>query len=393
MAVKRPSVWHVVSSLMFGGGQRVALDLVDRLRAGSDLDVHLVALGARIDAGFPRLQAHHAHLASYDGRYNRPVSIMRAALSLRRFLRARHIDIIHTHGWDCDVIAGLARVGLPTEQVVHQHILAHWASSPTFTHRIRRSLTQIALCNRRTSWVTVSHAVKQSLQPLRWLPSADIQVVWNGVDIARFRPSVRRNRNAVPVLGVAARLAPMKGLEYLLKAVAQLKHRGVDWQLRIAGEGELHDDLIALSSSLGIAERVALVGHQHEMCRFYESLDVMVLPSVSGEGLPLSILEAMATGLPVVSTFLSGTLSGIPEAVVDGVTGRLVQPRDPEALAHALDPLLRSSRMRKDMGRAGRLRIESDFSCERMLNQVAAIYDDVLRIGRRRFTQQPLAHS
>ncbi len=383
-ASRRPSVYHVVSSLMFGGGQRIALDLVDRLRVDSQLDVRLVTLGARIASEFPPLQPHDAHLPSYDGRYNRPRSLIRAALSLRRLLQARQVDIVHTHGWDCDVIAGLARTGLPIEQVVHQHILAEWANSPTFVHRVRRSLTQAVLGNRHTSWVTVSHAVKRSLEPLRWLRPSDIRVVLNGVDVARFQPPKTAAKNLVPVIGVAARLAPMKGLEYLVEAVADLKRRGLNCELRIAGEGPLREYLDARSRALDIADRVRFLGHQSDMSRFYESLDVMALPSVASEGLPLSILEAMATGLPVVSTHLSG----IPEAVVDGVTGTLVPPRDAGALAAALEPLLRSRGAREDMGRAGRSRIEAEFSFERMSTQVAAIYGDVLTVDRPRFDAQ-----
>lgn len=369
--VFRRPVYHVVSSLMFGGGQQVAIDLVERLRTEPGLHVRLVALGNRIASGFPP-RSHEIHLRAYDGRYNRPGSLLRAALSVRRLLRASHVEIVHTHGWDCDVIVGLARIGLPVRQVVHQHILADWTSSSKFAHRVRRSLTRAAL-SRRTSWVTVSHAVKKSLEPLRWLRPADVKVFWNGVDLSRFQPPIVRAENHVPIIGVAARLAPMKGLEYLIEAVATLQHRGIDCELRIAGEGPLRNSLSALAESLGVSDRVSLLGKCREMCRFYKSLDVIALPSVSTEGLPLSILEAMATGLPVVST----RVSGIPEAVLDGETGILVSPRDARALADGLEPLLLSPDMRKRMGRAGRLRVESEFSFERMFMQVTELYSNL----------------
>ena len=106
------------------------------------------------------------------------------------------------------------------------------------------------------------------------------------------------------------------------------------------------------------------------MPSFYRSLDVLALPSVALEGLPLSILEAMAAGLPVVAS----QLSGIPEVVVNGVSGTLVPPRDAVALADALEPLVRSEPLRIRMGTEGRRRVESEFSLERMSSRVQALY-------------------
>jgi glycosyltransferase involved in cell wall biosynthesis len=177
----------------------------------------------------------------------------------------------------------------------------------------------------------------------------------------------------VAVIGVAARLVPMKGLEYLVAAVAELHRRGLSCQLRIAGEGPSRSAVENLVSALNIPDRVSLLGEYKEMPQFYRSLDVFALPSVSTEGLPLSVLEAMSTGLPVVSTLISG----IPEAVVDGVTGTLVPARDANALADALEPLVRSRAQRDCMGQAGRYRAETQFSLERMTAEVAALYRDV----------------
>ena len=364
-------VYHVVSGLMFGGGQQVAIDLVRQLHASSNLHVQLIALGDCIASGFPLSESHAAiHLRGYDGRYNRPSSLLRAALSLRRLLRSHPVEVVHSHGWDCDVIVGLARVGMPIRQVAHQHILADWSSSSSVVHSVRRAVTRVALDNRRTSWVAVSHAVKESLAPLGWLRPGDVRVVRNAVDLTRFQPPAVTVKNFVPVIGAVARLVHMKGLEYLIQAVADLRRRGIDCTLRIAGDGPLRSALSNLAVSLGINDRVILLGQQHAISNFYRSLDLFALPSVSLEGLPLSILEAMASGLPVVST----RVSGIPEAVIDGVTGKLVAPRDVHGLANALEELLCSSALRARMGHAGRERAESEFAFDRWCREVRQIY-------------------
>ena len=206
--LKGLTVWHVVSSLMYGGGQRVAVDLVRRLGREPGLQTRLVLIGETTADGFGHVNVPMTHVRAYDGRYNRPLSLMRAALALRRRLTSESIDILHTHGWDCDVIAGFARTGLPMRHVVHQHIVADWASSPRTAHRVRREVTRLALGRRGTTWVSVSAAVKRSLEGLTWLNPDRVQVVWNGVDLEQFRPTAVPRRNAVPVIGVAARSLP-----------------------------------------------------------------------------------------------------------------------------------------------------------------------------------------
>ena len=364
---------HVVSSLMFGGGQRLALELAARLPAERGIRTQLVLLGDRLAPEFGPIRHESIRLRGYDGRYDRMGSLARAALELRSVLRSSQVDIVHSHGWDCDIIAGLARAGSRVHQVTHQHILAEWCSSTRWVHHARRLLTRAVLDNRRTSWVAVSAAVKGSLDSLGWLPDGAIRVIRNGVDLDQFRPGIPPVHNPTPVIGVAARLATMKGLEYLLESIAALWRRGLGCQLHIAGEGPLRDSLTGLAQSLGVSSHVSFLGQYYEMPRFYRSLDVLVLPSISTEGLPLSILEGMATGLPVVST----RVSGIPEAVVDGVTGTLVAPRDAAALTAALEPFLRSRSLRRQMGRAGRRRVEREFSFELMASRIADVYREM----------------
>ncbi len=369
---KRLTVCHVISSLMYGGGQSVALDLVRRLGREPDLDARLVLIGNQVADGLTQLDVPTTHVTAYDGRYNRPRSLARAAFALRRALRSDRTDIVHSHGWDCNAIVGLACAGLPIRHVVHQHVLADWVSSRRVVHVIRRGVTRVALGNRRTTWVAVSKAVKESMAGLVWLPQEAVRVLWNGVDLERFRPAATTSGDGVPVIGVAARLVPLKGLEYLIEALAILHRRGIECKLRIAGGGPVRETLAALAQSMGLSDRVALLGELRNIEDFYRSIDVLALPSLS-EGLPLSVLEAMATGLPVVST----RVSGIPEAVLNGVSGTLVPPRDAPALADALEPLLRSKAMRERMGHAGRRRAEAEFSLERAAERIAILYREV----------------
>jgi glycosyltransferase involved in cell wall biosynthesis len=370
-------ICQVVSGLMYGGGQKVALDLASRLDRQPGKETILVLLGERIAPGFPGSESRRIQVASYDGRYNRPSSIAAAVIATRKVLRRYRVDIAHSHGWDADVIVGLARRGLQIQHIAHQHILADWAASHRAVHRARRSLTRMALTGRRTHWVAVSRAVGESLSCLPWLPSEEMHIILNGVDVDRFSPPKLRAEGSRPVIGVAARLAPMKGLEYLIEAIAELGRREVSCELRVVGDGPSRSGLEAKIRQLGVADRVCLLGQRDDMPEFYRSIDVLALPSIALDGLPLSILEGMAMGLPVVSTFVSG----IPEVVVQGVSGVLVPPRNAVALADALQPLLQSDVLRTRMGQEGRRRAERVFSLERMVTQVRELYDQTIRVA------------
>ncbi len=371
---KQLTVCHVVSSLMYGGGQRVALDLVSHLGREPALKVGLILVGDRVADGLPLFDVPTTRVMPYDGRYNSPLSLVRAARALRRALGAAGADIVHSHGWDCNVIAGIACAGRPVIHVVHQHTLADWASSRRLVHVIRRGLTRIVLGSDRATWVAVSRAVKDSLADLTWLPPDVIRVIWNGIDIDRFRPAVSGDTNRTPVIGVAARLVPLKGLEFLIEAMALLRFRGVAATLRVAGDGPLRNSIAALAESKGVGDRVALIGQLENVEEFYRSLDVFAFPSLS-EGLPLAVLEAMGTGLPVVAT----SVSGIPEAVRDGETGNVVAPRNAVALADALERLIGSAPLRGQMGMAGRRRAQAEFSLARTSGQIASLYQGLSR--------------
>ncbi len=176
------------------------------------------------------------------------------------------------------------------------------------------------------------------------------------------------------MIGTAARLAPMKGLEYLMDAMSALKQQGVPCVLKIAGEGPLRSELEQRIREHDLSQHVHLLGHVENMTELYGDLDLFVLPSVSTEGLPLVVLEAMASRLPVVATDVGGTA----EAVRDGIDGRIVAPGNVEALSLAIRTLVDDPELRATMGEAGRTRVLADFSRERMAREVHEMYTRVL---------------
>jgi glycosyltransferase involved in cell wall biosynthesis len=229
-----------------------------------------------------------------------------------------------------------------------------------------------------SKYVAVCESDARFLENKKHVPAKKIAIIHNGVDTRRFAtPPDARNaiRHALgfteadSVLIVVARLHPGKGHRVLLDAMRQLLHSSPKLKLICLGEGEEEPELRALCESFGLAHCVRLVGYQQNVPEWLKAADINVLPSFY-EGLPLTILEAMASGLPTVAS----NVGGIPEAIEDGVSGLLVPPGDAHALAEALSFLLRDAATRTRMERAARARVLRSFVVEQQVGSTEKMY-------------------
>lgn len=212
-----------------------------------------------------------------------------------------------------------------------------------------------------------------------WLPpvAAKCVVVPLGVDAECFTPFPRpvvREGPAPPTLLFVGRLRYYKGLHTLLHALTRL----ADARLIVVGEGPMRAGWQDLAVRLGLVQRVTFLGDvpDDRLAGIYRQADLFVLPAnARAEAFGTVLLEAMATGLPCVTTEVG---TGTSWVVQDGVTGRVVPPEDPPALAEAIGALLADPQCREAMGRAGRARVEAYFTLPRMIRGVQAVYDDAL---------------
>jgi glycosyltransferase involved in cell wall biosynthesis len=213
---------------------------------------------------------------------------------------------------------------------------------------------------------------------------ARIQVIPNGVDLTRFAAARRPWRGRAelgvapdaPLVAVAARLDPLKGIEHFVDAAALLARRFPGVVFVVVGAGE-PASLLARSARLGLHGRLAFTGHRDDVAELLADAAVSVLPSLS-EGHSNSLLESMAAGAPVVATRVGGNV----ETVADGVTGLLVPPGVPAALAEAIGSLLADPARAAAMGRAGRRRAAERYSVGTMIEATQSLYLDLA--GRRR---------
>ncbi len=218
--------------------------------------------------------------------------------------------------------------------------------------------------------IAVSEAVRGSLIKNYFLDPKKVFTVYNGIEVERFvnRKSQIANRKTILYLG---RLDKDKGLSLLLRAVANFQLPITDYQLHLVGDGPQREELNAEIKQLEIEDRVKLVGQvpYDETPKYYQAADVFVLPSEALEGLPMAVIEAMAAGLPVVAS----RIGGIPEAVIDGETGRLVEPGNVEELSQALQKLLTDDDLRLEMGRNAHQVAKEKFSQNKMVEETLKV--------------------
>ena len=193
-----------------------------------------------------------------------------------------------------------------------------------------------------------------------------IQIILNGIDTALFSFVGPRPRGSAVTI---ARLSPEKDIDSLLRAVAIIRETFPSFRLEIAGDGACMADLQATARELGVEDHALFLGQVRDVRALLEGASLFVLPSLT-EGVSLTLLEAMACGLPVVATRVGGT----PEVVVDGETGLLVSPTSPAELAQAILNLLQDPERSRQMGVKARQRIEQYFDIRHMVSKYEAIY-------------------
>lgn len=278
---------------------------------------------------------------------------------LRRLFADLGLDVVHSHDDNPLLYCGLA-TKLAGIRWIHTQ---HHGKLHSLSHRQE---FLVGLMGRLTSrFVCVSHDSARQMR-IQGVPARKILTLWNGIDLARFSysgPSI-----GGPAVTVA-RLSAEKGITYLLQAAAQVTARDSSFRLEIAGDGPCREDLWREAQTLGLGEHVRFLGPVSDVAALLARASVFVLPSLS-EGVSLTLLEAMARGLPVVSTRVGGT----PEVVEENVTGLLAPARDASALAEALDRVRSDPEMARDLGLAGRARVEAHFDVRRMTAAYERLY-------------------
>jgi glycosyltransferase involved in cell wall biosynthesis len=291
-------------------------------------------------------------------------------------------DVIHNHMYRAEVVGTKAALALEAAGYPRPYVVSTVHSSRVRPPEDREELRRLTPSMDRL--IAVSDAIVDKIQD-EGREGAEVSLIYNGVDLERYdhqEPccTLREEYGMEPgaqIIGIVARLEPEKGHATLLDAWPLVLRSCPDAYLLVVGEGSRCDALMAQTADLGIAHRVVFTGRREDVPAVTAALDVAVLPSYR-EAQGLSVLEAMALSRPVVAS----NVGGIPEMIEDGVTGLLVPPRDPEALAAAIVRLLSDHSLADMLGRAGHDLVHRRFCIEQMVSAIEDIYDEGARAGR-----------
>jgi glycosyltransferase involved in cell wall biosynthesis len=298
----------------------------------------------------------------------RPASDLSALWGLRQAVRGWRPDLVHAHGVKAALLALGSRLPGRPPVVVTFHNL--WHGGPL-------TLPLRLVTQRAAAAVAVSEAVRERLAAHGIRPR-ELTVIPNGLDLTAFSapraPCFPPPPDRPFTFAFVGRLTEEKGVRVLLEAARRLPD-APEVRLVVAGDGPLRAAVEAEARRDG--SRLEYRGHQHDVRAIYEAADAVLMPSLA-EGHPLTALEAMASGLPLVAS----RAGGLAEIVVEGETGLLVPPGDASALADAVGALAADRDRARALGAAGRRRVELEFGVERMLVRLVGVYRGVLEGAR-----------
>lgn len=297
-----------------------------------------------------------------------------------RLVRENSINILESHGYKGHVVCLALKILTKLPWVAYVH---GWTSENLkvgLYNQLDKTIVRFA-----DKIVPVSEDLRASLNieksaggKLVTIPNAadSIDMTQPFADV-RERYGVAKNETLFCIVG---RLSPEKGHRYFVEAFKIVSARYPDIKAVIVGDGQEREALAGTVLRNGLADRITLAGYQEDVSSFYQACDMVVLPSLR-EGMPMAALEAMMFAKPVIAS----DVGGIPEVVLDGVTGALVEPQNPAALAEALCGLLRDREKMRELGLAGKLRVEAEFNPRVRAQSIVKIYESL------RLAEDPLS--
>jgi glycosyltransferase involved in cell wall biosynthesis len=315
------------------------------------------------------------------GREIRPLSDIRTVWRLMQIIRRERPHIVHTHTAKAGALGRAAAIlcGVPiVVHTFHGHVLrGYFSPAKTAVYRgIERMLAW-----RTDRLLTVTDRVGQELKGLGVGRPAQYRTLPLGFDLSPLLVAERRRGELraelqvgnVPLIGIVARLVPIKAHEVFLAMAARVRRVHSDALFLIVGDGELREALERRVQALGLTGAVRFLGWRADIDKLYADIDVVALTS-RNEGSPVALIEAMAAGVPVVST----DVGGVADVVRHGVTGLLATMDDDDTLARHVVTLLADREAGRRMGQEGRRRVATTYGSARLVSDIETLYEELL---------------
>jgi glycosyltransferase involved in cell wall biosynthesis len=356
---------HTESSCGWGGQE---IRILEESRS-------MISRGHRVVIGCPPESVIHRSAERW-GVCVESLPIARRSLAGLRAVRAwidrLRPDVVNTHSstdsWLCALATRFAPNAPPIVRT--RHISAPIGRGPLSWWLYARVPRHV---------VTTGEVIREELIRRVWVPASKVTSVPTGIDPDRFRPgepaAMRQELGLPPgdpCIGIVATLRSWKGHSFLLEAFAQLRPQG--WRLLIVGDGPQRVNIETMIRDLGLVDCVSMVGQRPDPERWLRACEIVCQPSWANEGVPQTIVQAMMTGVAIVTT----TAGAIQEAVSDGKTALVVPPRDPAALAAAITRLMGSAELRTRLGSAARSSAAEHRSLEAMADRMEGLFREVV---------------
>lgn len=361
----KQTVLHLLYRFDIGGLESVLVNLLNNLPA--ERFNHVIVSLTDVNAEFAQRLNQPVEIIAL---HKPPGNSLKVYKQLWQIIRQYRPDIVHSYNLatlEYQIVSALAGINRRIHAEHGRDI--HDLEGANKKYQLLRRLINPFIHD----WIPVSQELANWLVQTVKIPSTKVKLIYNGIDLTRYKPVPRSHD--IFVIGTVGRAAVVKNQLCLIKAVESMITKTPalknTLQLWVVGDGELFSQLQDYVQSRQLQDTVKLLGARHDVADILEQLDLFVLPSLT-EGIALTLLEAMASGLPVIATQVGGN----PELIDDDVNGRLVPVRDEQALAECIVGYLNDPLRCQRQGLAARAKVEKQFSLQAMMEQYFAIYQN-----------------
>jgi len=372
-------ILYTIENIFFGGGERAFAQIIN----GLDKEKYEAYVACLPGGEFTERIKRSAKIVPFDLRNRFDFTKI---FQLVKIIKQKNIEIIHSQGGRADFFARVAARLASVPAVISTIAMPVEGFDVGLIKKIIYLVLDRFSERFVDRYIVVSEALRKRLIEKHKIPAKKIVKIYNGVEIdsdARcLMPDARKKimqelmiPENVMLAGTIGRLVWQKGLPYFIQAIKEINAR---WKMQdvrylIVGEGKERNNLEKKIKYLGLSDKVIFTGFCSDIKEILYSLDVFVLPSIR-EGQPIVLLEAMAMETPIVAT----DIEGVNETIVDGITGILVPPKNPSALAEAIVCLLKDKKKAQEMGQAGRMVVKEKFNLKDKMEQHKRLYETII---------------
>jgi glycosyltransferase involved in cell wall biosynthesis len=361
-------VCHIISGDLWAGAEVMSFYLLKGLMKYNDLELSVVVLNeGRFGEEIRRLNIPVVVVNESE------LSFFRVYLAIKKSLTQRPPDIIHSHRYKENILAYLvSKTKKGIKLIGTQHGMPEgYGDNEALKHRLVSKLNSFVLSKCFYNVVAVSRDIEKAFVNQYGFSEDRVKVIHNGIETPEDNPT--RKEKGTFVIGSSGRLFPVKDYPFMVEVAREVLRKANNVKFTLAGDGPELKKVQTMIQRYGLGERFLVRGFVKDMGTFYRGLDVYLNTSFH-EGIPISVLEAMAHGVPVIAP----NVGGLREIVADGIDGYLLESRNPKDFVEKCIQLYGDETLRKQMASAAREKVTKEFSVDQMAGQYYRLYRDAI---------------